>query len=70
MGFIAHLMEKARRMTVWDYGVLKAVLVTFGIIIGAYLSDFVRQYIWYVAVVFAVLYGVMIYRLFGSKRDG
>jgi putative Mn2+ efflux pump MntP len=67
MGFIAYLMEKAHRMTAWDYGVFKAVLITFGIIIGAYVSDFVRLYIWYFAAVFAALDGVLIYRLFGRR---
>jgi putative Mn2+ efflux pump MntP len=67
MGIVAHLLEKARRMTAWDYGVFKAVLITFGIIVGAYVSDLVRQYAWYFAAVFAALFGILIYRLFGRR---
>jgi uncharacterized membrane protein YfcA len=64
MGLIAYLMEKARRMTAWDYAVFKGVLITLGIMIGAYLSAFVRQHIWYFAALFGALFGVLVYRLF------
>ena len=67
MGFIASMMEKAGRFTLWDWAVLKAVLILLGIIIGAYVSKFVRKHIWYFAAAFIVLYGIIIYRLFVIK---
>lgn len=67
MGVFQWAEDRAKRMTIWDIGVLKVYCVLFGMILGAYLSTFVRQQVpWFVAAVL-VLGGGVGYRWFTSK---
>jgi len=46
-------------MTIWDIGVLKVYCVLFGVIVGAYLSSFVREnVVWFVVSVLILGSGV------------
>ncbi len=51
MGFDSYIDEKGKKLNVWDIGLVKFAAMFFGIIIGAYMPFFVRQYL----VVFIVL---------------
>ena len=59
--------EKSQSLTIWDIGVLKIYCVLFGVVVGAYVSTFVReQVLWFVAAVI-VLGGGFGYRWFTAK---
>jgi putative Mn2+ efflux pump MntP len=59
--------KKAKGMTIWDIGVLKVYCVLFGMLVGAYLSGFVKQeFGWFVAAVL-ILGGWVGYRWFTAK---
>ncbi|RLG14367.1 MAG: hypothetical protein DRN66_02270 [Candidatus Nanohalarchaeota archaeon] len=64
MGLIEWSEKKIRKLTIWDFALIKIVLVLFGIVIGAYFSTFVRAHVWHFCSVFIVLYAVLIYRVF------
>jgi hypothetical protein len=67
MGVFQWAERRAKGLTIWDIGALKIYCVLFGVIVGAYLSTFVRQQVlWFVAAVL-VLGGVFGYRWFTSK---
>jgi cadmium resistance protein CadD (predicted permease) len=51
VGFDSYIDEKGKKLNVWDIGLVKFAAMFFGIIIGAYMPFFVRQYL----VVFIVL---------------
>jgi putative Mn2+ efflux pump MntP len=70
MGLIRWSEETIRKLSLWDFAVVKMVLILFGMLIGAYISDFVKQYVWYFAGVFVVLYGILIYKIFMKKEVG
>lgn len=53
-----------KKMTVWDMSLLKSTMVLIGIILGAYISTFVKTNIWYFAGVTAVLYIILLKRVF------
>jgi len=50
MGLIKWLEQKMKTLTIWDIAFVKWSAVLFGIIIGAYIADFTKQYIWYFVV--------------------
>ena len=52
-----------KKMTVWDVSLLKTCVLLIGIIIGAYISVFVQQYIWWFVVVAVVLYAILVKRV-------
>ena len=59
--------KKIRKMSICTFGLTKAVLILFGIIVGAYISTFVRQHIWYFAALFAALYAALLCVLLKKK---
>lgn len=67
MGFKKWLEEKIHKLTLWDMALVKIVLIIFGIIIGAYISTFVKQYLLYFVGTFVVLYAILLYRFFRKK---
>lgn len=67
MGLLSWAEKKIRNLNVWDFGLVKVLLVLSGIIIGAYISAFVKQYAWYFGSAFAVLYIIALYRVFKKK---
>ena len=52
-----------KKMNVWDMALLKTCVVLIGIIIGAYISVFVQQYIWWFVAVAVILYAILIKRV-------
>jgi hypothetical protein len=67
MGMIHWAKEKIHNLTVWDFAVLKAALIIFGVLIGAYTSVFVKQYAWLFIAIFIALYTLLVYRIFKKK---
>jgi uncharacterized membrane protein YoaK (UPF0700 family) len=52
VGLIQWAEHKTQALSIWDIGVLKIYCVLFGIIVGAYASSFVLEYIaWFVLAV-------------------
>ena len=66
MRFYDWINSKIQAQNIWDIGVLKFFVVTVGIIMGAYISDFVIQNIWYFAVISIILFILLIYRFIKS----
>ncbi|RLI99884.1 MAG: hypothetical protein DRP06_02835 [Candidatus Aenigmatarchaeota archaeon] len=67
MGIVEWSEKKIRNLSIWEFALVKITLVLVGIMIGAYLSTFVQQYALYFVTVIAVLYAVLLYRVFGKK---
>ncbi|MCF7861408.1 hypothetical protein K9M79_04095 [Candidatus Woesearchaeota archaeon] len=55
--------QKIKNLTIGDFAILKIVLVITGIVIGAYISDFVKLNVWYFIGTFIILYGYIVYRV-------
>ena len=55
MGLILWAEERTRAMSIWDIGVLKIYCVLFGMIVGAYVSTFVKGHVWWFVGVVLVL---------------
>ena len=66
MRFYDWINSKVQAQNIWDIGVLKFFVLTVGIIMGAYISDFVIQNIWYFAVISIILFILLIYRFIKS----
>ena len=67
MGVFQWAEKRAKGMTIWDIGVLKVYCVLFGMLVGAYLSGFVKQEVgWFVTAVL-ILGGWVGYRWFTAK---
>ena len=64
MGLINWANEKVKKLDFWDVGCIKWTSILFGLIIGAYIANFVKQYLW-VFIVLAVLLAIKpIYKFF------
>ena len=48
--------KKIKKITLWDFALIKTCLIIFGIMIGAYISNFVKINIWYFLIAFVILY--------------
>ncbi len=49
MGILQWAEKKTKGLTIWDIGVLKVYCVLVGVIVGAYLSSFVKENVlWFV----------------------
>jgi len=61
---IAKLMDSAKKYNVWDYGWFKMTLCSFGILLGAYFSQFFLRYIYIIWILFIVSYVWIMYKTF------
>ncbi|NOZ80745.1 MAG: hypothetical protein GXP63_03655 [DPANN group archaeon] len=64
MGIMRWAEDKLHGLSLGDFVVVKVALVLFGIIIGAYISAFVQQYVWYLTGLFVVLYLYLMIKIF------
>ena len=55
MRLIEWIKEKAKGLTIWDIGYIKWSSLLIGIIIGAYIADFTKRYLWVFIIVAALL---------------
>ena len=67
MRIIQWVERRRDALTFWDIGVLKIYCTLFGMIVGAYLSSFVKQNVWWFVVVVLVLGGGVGYRSFTAE---
>ncbi|HNS31565.1 MAG TPA: hypothetical protein PKN36_01140 [bacterium] len=67
MGMIEWGEKKIRKMTFWDMGLAKFVLILFGVIVGAFISSFVKRNIMPLLILLLAGYFVLIYRVLVRK---
>lgn len=63
-GFIDKALNAAKSYDVWDFGCLKITLISCGIILGTYLSQFFIQCMTTVWAVFILSYVWIMYKTF------
>lgn len=66
---INKLLGAAKKYTVLDYGFLKITLISFGILIGTYFSNFFSNYTSLLWIIFLISYLWIIYRTFITHRN-
>ncbi len=59
---IEKVMDAARKYTVVDYGFFKFLMITAGILIGAYFAQTILNYIWLVWIIFVISFIWIIYK--------
>jgi putative Mn2+ efflux pump MntP len=67
MGVFDWAERKSNALTIWDIGLLKIYCVLFGIVVGAYLSLFVREHVWWFVALVLILGGGLGYRWFTAE---
>jgi len=67
MGLFEWANQKIKAQTVWDIGALKIFCTIAGMILGAYVSVFVKQNLLYFVVAGAVLFVYLMVRFFRVK---
>ena len=55
MGLFGWYNKKVKTLNMWDIGAIKTYCLLLGIVIGAYIADFVKQYLWVFLVVIVLL---------------
>jgi len=64
MGLLKWTNEKTKNLDLWDIAALKLYCTIFGIVVGAYISTFVKQYLFVFIVLFALLGIKLVYKMF------
>ncbi len=64
MGLISWADGKLKNLNVWDIGCIKWASLLLGVIIGAYIADFVVQYLWVFIVLVVLLSVRVLYKMF------
>ena len=67
MKLIKWAEKKIKKLTIKEFALIKLVLILVGMIIGAYLSAFVKQYILFFITVAVLGYAMIFYTLLGKK---
>jgi len=67
MGIIKWVNQKVKAQNLWDVGVLKIFCLIVGMILGAYNSSFVIQYVWWFGVIAIVLLIWLMYRFLKAR---
>ncbi len=67
MRFIDWINSKVQAQNIWDIVILKLFVLTVGIIMGAYISNFVIQNIWFFVIISIILFILLMYRFIKSK---
>ena len=66
---INKLLDAAKKYTVLDYSCLKITLVSLGILIGTYFSNFFSNYTSLLWIIFLISYIWIIYRTFIKHKN-
>lgn len=66
---IDRLLNAARKYTVWDFGFFKILLLSAGILLGAYFHEFFDGWIAVVWAVFVITYAWVAYKTFFRYLD-
>lgn len=64
MGLFAWAESTVKKLDVYDFAVLKTAVAIFGIVIGAYIAEFVKLYVVWFIIAFVVLYTYLLYKVF------
>ena len=64
MGIFEWANQKVKAQNIWDIGFLKIFCTIVGMILGAYISAFIIQYVWWFVVIAIILLIWLIYRFF------
>lgn len=67
MKIIDWINQIVKAQNVWDIGVLKLLCVAVGMILGAYLTDFVLQYVWWFGIISILLLIFLLFRVVKLK---
>ena len=67
MGVIQWAEKRTEALNIWDIGILKIYCVLFGMIVGAYVSSFVRDNVWWFAGGVLVLGGYLGFKWFTAE---
>lgn len=59
--------RKIKTFNAWYIGALKIFCTICGMVIGAYYPDFIRQYVWWLVAVAAVLFVFLVVKYFRAK---
>ena len=68
MGLIQWAEERTKSLNLWDIGALKIYCVLFGMIVGAYVSSFVRDHVWWFGGAVLILGGYLGIRWFTARN--
>jgi len=68
VGVIQWAEGRAKSLNLWDIGVLKIYCVLFGMIVGAYVSSFVRDHVWWFGGAVLILGGYLGIRWFTARN--
>ncbi|GEM_PF-5209548 len=63
-----YIKDKASRLTVFDFAVLKSTLFSVGMLIGTYCTRFVKRYRAFILLIAVCSYIYLIYRIFFRDR--
>jgi hypothetical protein len=66
---IDKLLNAARKYNLWDFGFFKITLISLGILLGSYFSQFFLKYISVVCVIFIVTLIWVLYKTFIKYMD-
>ncbi len=61
---IKRALNSAKEYSVWDFGILKVSLVSVGILLGAYFSDFFLSKILLVWILYLATFALILYKTF------
>lgn len=64
---INQVLKSARNYTVWDYGILKTSLISLGILLGTYFSQFFIKNILWVWIVYLISFIFILFKTFKKK---
>jgi putative Mn2+ efflux pump MntP len=70
MSVLAWAERRSQALSLWDIGFLKVSSMLFGMIVGAYVSAFVIQNVWWFAVPMLLLGGWSGYHWFTAEAPG
>ena len=64
MGLFNWMEGKIKTFSIWDFSILKVYLLLMGMIFGAYLSSFVKQYLTAIIVIIVMAMIWLVYKMF------
>jgi hypothetical protein len=64
MGLFKWMEKRVKRYSIWDFSALKTYCLLIGMVVGAYVAGFVKQYLWTFIAVILVLMARLLYVLF------
>ena len=64
MRLIKWIEKKSKGLTIWDIGCIKWSSLLVGIILGAYIADFTKKYLWVFIIVAALLIIKVLLKIF------